>query len=318
MIANNIIALMKNADRIAILPHVSIDGDALGSSLALALALKKINKELTVYIEEEIPLSYSFLPGKEFVKVYDNKPEKHDLVIALDTGDLERLGRRIEIFNEADTTINMDHHTTNTEFADMNLVKTSASAVGEIIYQIIKMMGIEIDKEMATCIYVAIVTDTGGFRYSNTTPITHQITSDLLNNGVDVANISQTLFETSSLSRVKLMGVAIETLEVLEGGKLTFMTVSDDMIKSAGAKEEECDGIVNIGRNIGDVEVAVLMRYRLNGELKINFRSKDYVDVSKIANKHSGGGHKRAAGCTIKGDMREIKEMLIKEIKEVL
>lgn len=318
MIENRIIALINEANMIAVLPHVSADGDALGSSLALALALKAINKQATVYIEEEIPSSYSFLPGKELVQVYNEKPDKYELVLALDTGDLERLGKRVSIFREADRTVNIDHHTTNTEFAQLNLVKTNSSAVGEIIYQIIKMMGITLDRDMATCLYVAISTDTGGFRYSNTTPITHQIAADLVNNGVNVADISQIVFETTSLPKVKLMGKVIENLELLENGKLAFVYVTDDMLKSSDAGEEDCDGLVNIGRNIEGVEVSVLMRQRGDDEFKINFRSKTYVDVSRIANMHSGGGHVRAAGCTVKGNMNEIKSALTKEIREVL
>ncbi|HOQ36444.1 MAG TPA: bifunctional oligoribonuclease/PAP phosphatase NrnA [Acetivibrio sp.] len=318
MVENRIIKLINEAERIAILPHVSADGDALGSSLALAIALRTMDKVVTVYLEEEIPSIYSFLPGRESAQVYGEKPDKYELVLALDTGDLERLGRRIAIFEEADKTVNIDHHTTNTEFARLNLVKVSSSAVGEIIYQLIKMMGIALDKDMATCLYVAIATDTGGFRYSNTTPITHQISADLINNGVDVANISQLVFETTSLPKVKLMGKAIDNMELLENGKLAFIYITDEMLKSIGAVEEDCDGLVNIGRNIEGVEVSILIRQRGDDEYKINFRSKSYVDVSSIANRHSGGGHVRAAGCTVKGDINEIKNALIKEIREVL
>lgn len=318
MIENEIISLIKEADKIALLPHVSADGDALGSSVALALALKALNKEPTIYIEEEVPSTYSFLPGREFTRLYNEKPDKFGVVLALDTGDMERLGKRAAIFNDADITANIDHHTTNTRFAQLNLVNTSSSAVGEIIYQLIKMMGIGIDKDMATSLYVAIATDTGGFRYSNTTPVTHQITADLINNGADVSYISQMVFETTSLQKVKLVGKAIESLELLENGKLAILIITDDLLKNVGAREEDCDGIVNIGRNIEGVEVAVVIRQRADDEIKINFRSKNYVDVSAIANRHSGGGHKRAAGCTVKGDINDIKEILIKEIQEVL
>jgi phosphoesterase RecJ-like protein len=318
MIEKRIITLINEANRIAILPHVSVDGDGLGSSLALALALKTINKLATVYIEEEIPSNYSFLPGREFVQVYKEDPDKHELVLALDTGDLERLGKRVSIFKDAERSVNIDHHTTNTEFAQINLVNTNSSAVGEIIYQLIKKMGITLDRDMATCLYVAIATDTGGFRYSNTTSITHQITADLINNGVDVADISQLVFETTSLPKVRLMGRAIENLELFENGKLAFVHITDDMLKSSDAVEEDCEGLVNIGRNIEGVEVSVLMRQRGDDEFKINFRSKAYVDVSRIANRYSGGGHVRAAGCTVKGSMNEIKSLLIKEIREVL
>jgi len=220
MIENEIISLITKANKIAILPHVSADGDALGSSLALALALNTLNKKPIIYFEEDIPSIYGFLPGREFVRIYDEKPDKYELVIALDTGDLQRLGKRVEIFNDADMTVNIDHHPTNTYFAQLNLVNTNSAAVGEMIYRLLKKMEINLDRDMATCLYVAIATDTGGFRYGNTTTVTHQITADLINNGVDVSYISQTVFETVSLPKVKLMGKAIENLELFENGKL--------------------------------------------------------------------------------------------------
>jgi len=189
----------------------------------------------------------------------------------LDTGDLQRLGKRVEIFNDADMTVNIEN----------------SAAVGEMIYRLLKKMEINLDRDMATCLYVAIATDTGGFRYGNTTTVTHQITADLINNGVDVSYISQTVFETVSLPKVKLMGKAIENLELFENGKLAVIKITDDLLRSVGAKEEDCEGIVNIGRNIEGVEVAVAIRERPGGELKINFRSKNYVDVSAIANRHS-------------------------------
>lgn len=244
MIEKRIIDAINNAKSIAILPHVSVDGDGLGSSVALALALEKMGKDITVYIEEEIPATYEFLPGKDYVEVYKSNPKKHDLVLALDTGDLARLGKRIEIFDNTDLTINIDHHTTNTEFASLNLVKTTAAAVGELIYQLIKMLGISFDESIATCLYVAISTDTGGFRYSNTTPITHQITADLIDNGADVSKISQLVFETMSLKKLRLMGLAIDSIEIFDDGRVAFITVTNEMLKKVGAAEEDCDGLV--------------------------------------------------------------------------
>ncbi|OPZ89844.1 MAG: Bifunctional oligoribonuclease and PAP phosphatase NrnA [Firmicutes bacterium ADurb.Bin419] len=318
MIDKKIMDAVNEADSIAILPHVSVDGDGLGSSLALALALEKIGKKSMVYIEEEIPSTYGFLPGKEYVEVYKSNFQKFNLVIALDTGDLERLGKRVDIFNSTALTVNIDHHTTNTEFASINHVNSTAAAVGEMVYELIKSMGVSVDKNIATCLYVAIATDTGGFKYSNTTPITHQITADLINNGANVSMISQLVFETVPLKKVKLMGLAIDSIEIFEEGKVAFITITDDMLKKAGADDEDSDGLVNIARNINGVEVAVLIKQRSDNEFKINFRSQSYVDVSAIANKYSGGGHKKAAGCTIKGNMEEIKDMINKDIREVL
>lgn len=323
MMLNRIIAEIKSAQKIAIFPHVSADGDAIGSCLALGLALDKLNKEAVVYTEEEIPLLLSFLPGMEMTKVFAHEiMEKakagYDLVIALDTGDIERLGNRREIFIGNSNTVNVDHHPTNTMFASLNYVQTGAAATGEIIYQMVKLMGLDLDAEISTCLYVALTTDTGGFRYSNTTGITHQIAADLINNGVKVADISQQIFENTSLERLKLMGLVINSLELYEESKISYIGITEEMLNSAGAGDEDCDGMVNLGRSIRGVEVSVVLREKLQGEIRVNLRSKTYVDVAAIATRFGGGGHKRAAGCTIKGDMKQAKEMVLTEIRKAI
>ncbi|NMB33052.1 MAG: bifunctional oligoribonuclease/PAP phosphatase NrnA [Clostridium sp.] len=318
MIENEIISLIQDTERIAILPHVSADGDALGSSLAMAMALKELNKLPVVYAEEEIPHTYSFLPGKEFFKVYGGNPYKYDLVLAVDTGDIERLGERYLIFKDANKTINIDHHPTNTEFAQINLVESGSSAAGEMVYSIIKKMGVTINKAIATCLYVAIATDTGSFRYGNTTSNTHRIIADLIGKGVEVAQISQLIFDTVSLPKVRLTGIAIREMEIHGDGKIALMLLTRDMLKEVGASEEDCDGLVNYGRNVEGVEVAIMIRQYADDEYKINLRSNKYVDVSKIAKKHLGGGHIRAAGCIARGNIERVKRLFIDEIKEVL
>jgi len=318
MILNDIISVLKKSGSIIILPHISVDGDGLGSSLALGIALERANINVKIYIEEDIPCIYDFLPGKHLIEVYQNQVEKVDTVVALDTGDLGRLGQRVNFLNGTKTTINIDHHTTNSKFASLNFVQIKASSVGEIIYKMLKMMGTEIDESISTCLYVAIATDTGGFRFGNTTSLTHQITADLINNGVNVADISQKIFDTMSFGKVKLMGAAIGTLKIEEEGNIALITITDEMMKATGAKEEDCDGIVNIGRNVRGVEVAIMLRQQENGEVKINLRSNVKVDVSEIAGHYSGGGHKRAAGCIVKGEFVEVRQKLLEDIKRSL
>lgn len=335
MIDSKIVSILKEAERIAILPHISADGDALGSSFALGQALQKINKQVTIYLEEDIPYVYSFLPGKHLVEVMPDSDRntqfntsllvqdetssmKFDLVIALDTGDMGRLGRRDSFFRSAEITVNIDHHSTNTEFAKYNYVNASSSAVGEIIYDIIKIMDININTDIAECLYVAIATDTGGFRFSNTTNYTHKVAAALVEKGVNVAEISRRVFETVSFEKVKLIGLAIDTIELFEDGKIAFITVTDEMMEKSGAKDEDCDGIVNIGRNIKGVETAVMLREWNNNQVKVNLRSNNYVDVSEIANLHSGGGHKRAAGCIMQGNIISVKQQLLNNISKAI
>lgn len=323
---------VNSAQNIAILPHVTADGDALGSSFALALVLADMGKKADVLLEESVPLIYCFLPGIEFSSVFDADVEAcgkagndspaagvhYDLVMALDCGDLERLGSRRKVFDCAEKTVNIDHHQTNTGFAMLNHVVTDAAATGEIIFELIRRLGRIPGKDAATSLYAAISTDTGGFRYSNTTPRTHEIAAELIKLGVDVADVSQRVFDVSSYGKVKLLGAAIRNLEILEDGKLAVMAVTNEMIKSTEAKEEDSDGIINVARNIRGVEAAAMLRQLESGEIKVNLRSNNYVDVAVIAERYSGGGHKRAAGFTATGGLDQIRDTVIRDLKDAL
>ncbi len=322
---------VKTAENIALLPHVTADGDALGSSFALALILNGMGKRADVLLEEKVPPVYSFLPGIDFSSVYTEAPasltadnlsmscDRHyDLALALDCGDLERLGIRRKVFDAAEKTVNIDHHQTNTSFAALNHTDAGASATGEIIFELIGLLGQKIGKDAATSLYTAISTDTGGFRYSNTTPHTHEIAAELIRLGVDVSEISQRVFDISSYGKVKLMGAAIRNLELFEDGKLAIMAVTNEMIRSSEAREEDSDGIINVARNIRGVEAAAMIRQLDSGEIKVNLRSNNYVDVASIAARHSGGGHKRAAGFTTDGVLEQVKDSVINDLKDAL
>lgn len=310
-------AISKSGD-IALLPHVAADGDALGSSFALALAISRMGKNVKVLLEEDIPFTYGFLPGIELSEVYQYGDRQYDTMIAVDCGDLGRLGKRADIFEGARITANIDHHPTNTGFAVHNFVDTGAAATSEIIYKLLGLLSIKIEKDIATCLYVAIATDTGSFRYSNTTSVTHELAAELLRAGVDVAVISQKVFDATSFEKVKLISEAINTLELFENGKIAVMAISNELIKKSGAKEEDCDGIINTARNIRGVEVAAMLRQLDNSEIKVNLRSNLTFDVSAIASLYKGGGHKKAAGYTTSGTLENAKKRLLEDIREVL
>lgn len=326
MSTKKIAAIIKNAEKVAILPHVSVDGDGLGSSLALALALTAMGKKAQVFLEENVPYTFSFLPGMHLLNIFEDSLNNSDfrenggcdLVIALDTGDMERLGKRALIFGRTENTVNIDHHQTNTGFAACNYVGTEFSAVGEMIYLLLNELGVTMDTAMATCLYVAISTDTGGFRYSNTTSLTHRITAELLNAGVEVADISQKVFDTMSMAKTKLMGKAIDSLEFFENGKISVITLTDAMMKETGAGDADCDGIVNIGRNVCGVEATAMLRQKGADEIRVNLRSNTYVDVSRVAQAFAGGGHKKAAGCTIRGSIQTVKQKIVQELQKQL
>ncbi|WP_313562890.1 DHH family phosphoesterase [Ruminiclostridium cellobioparum] len=312
-----IVKLIAQAGGIAIFPHVSADGDAIGSSLALALALKNAGKKVIVYLEENIPTVYRFLPGIELACFYDTQDEVMDINIALDTGDVGRLGTRGDAFFEAPCTINIDHHVTNTKFALLNFVDDMSASTGEIVYTLLKKLKLGIDRDIAACLYTAVSTDTGGFKYSNTTSETHRIASELLATGIDIGELSQRIFDNTTYTKLKLTQKAIELLELHENAKLAAVAISQADLQATGAKDEDCDGIVNIGRSIEGVEVSVLVKENAE-EVRVNLRSKTHVDVSEVAAAFGGGGHKRAAGCTVKGSLQEVKEQMIKVLKEKL
>ncbi len=313
-----IVKLIAQAGGIAIFPHVSADGDAIGSSLALALALKNAGKKVIVYLEENIPTVYRFLPGIELACFYDTQDEVMDINIALDTGDVGRLGTRGDAFFEAPCTINIDHHVTNTKFALLNFVDDMSASTGEIVYTLLKKLKLGIDRDIAACLYTAVSTDTGGFKYSNTTSETHRIASELLATGIDIGELSQRIFDNTTYTKLKLTQKAIELLELHENAKLAAVAISQADLQATGAKDEDCDGIVNIGRSIEGVEVSVLVKEKNAEEVRVNLRSKTHVDVSEVAAAFGGGGHKRAAGCTVKGSLQEVKEQMIKVLKEKL
>jgi len=315
---DQIAATIMASDAIVILPHVFADGDALGSSFALALALTAMGKNADVLLEEKVPLLYDFLPGRHLSSICTKSEKQYDLALALDCGDMERLGGRKEVFDSAIRTANIDHHNTNTGFAMLNHVDTTSSSTGEIIFTLLGLMGHKAEADVAVNLYVAISTDTGGFRYSNTTPRTHMIASELVGQGLDVAELSRIVFDTASYEKVKLTGMAIQSLELIEDGRIAVMTLTNEMIGKTGAMEEDSDGIINIARNIRGVEAAVMLRELDNGEIKANLRSNKYVDVSAVAGRFSGGGHKRAAGFTTSGDILLVKAALLDELRKEL
>jgi phosphoesterase RecJ-like protein len=322
MMVDKLILEMKKSENIVILPHIQADGDGLGASLALGLALKKMSKKVKILLEEPISFTYEFLPGKELTQLYsqgiESEFEKYDLAIALDTGDIERLGKRAPIFEKSKVTINIDHHNTNSEFACFNYVQAGLSSVGEMMYSLLDIMELNIDKDIATCLYTSIISDTGGFRYSNTKPDTHRIAAELIDKGVDVAEISRRVFETNSLEKIKLMAHAINSLQLYEDGKIAIISIGEQTMKDEGATEDDCNGMVNIGRDIQGVEVAIMLRECDDNSVKVNLRSNGYLDVSAIANQFSGGGHKKASGCIVKGSLEEVKIKLVDSIKKAL
>ncbi len=310
--------LIIEEDNFVILPHIFGDGDCIGSSFALFNALQKLGKNVVVILEEKIPAVYSFLPG-EYITLSEIQYEsKFNVAICLDSGDEDRIHDRLHFVHDSNISINIDHHVTNTHFAQNNYVDTHSAATGEIIYDLIQLLDIPVDHAIATNLYVAIATDTGGFRYSNTTPRTHHIAASLLKTNIDIASINRKVFETVSLEKLKLTSDAVHHLELYEEGQIAVIALDYNMLLKARASDDETDGLSTIPRTIEGVEVGIVLLEKELNKVKVSFRSNEYVDVSEIAASFSGGGHARASGCTLVMDFRTAKAKVLEAVKKRL
>jgi len=318
MILSDIVKHLMQNDNIGIISHVTPDGDALGSSAALGLALERLGKRVVVLRNDRLPSKYSFLPGSHLAVDCEKAPFKTDILVALDCGDLERLGSGVRHYEAAGTVINIDHHLSNTMFGNLNLVDTSAAATAEIVYRIIKLMGIEVDLDIATCLFTAIAADTGCFRYDNTTIITHGIAGELISTGVKSSEICRRIYNLRTLEQTKMLGRAIDSIKLYHGGKTAVMRITKQMMQETNCGQEDLEGVIEFARDIEGVEIAALLRETDDGEIKVGLRSNEYADTSEIAASFNGGGHRKAAGYTVGGPMDTAMETLLDRIEKVL
>ncbi|HZK18154.1 MAG TPA: bifunctional oligoribonuclease/PAP phosphatase NrnA [Clostridia bacterium] len=286
--------------------HIMPDGDCLGSVLGLGIALQSIGKSVVMYSPDRAPGIYDFLPGGDQL-VYDLNKEvekNYDVLIALDCSVEDRLGNLKGLLERSDKkVINIDHHADNSRYGDYTYVDSTASATGEIIYNLLKFMDLEITEEVATCLYAAIMTDTDSFKYSNTSPETLRVAADLMELGASAHHISNWVYGEKPLGNLKALRAALDTLEVSPCGYVSWVVINYKTHRELGVCHEHTDGIVKTVRNIRQVEVGLLFRETEPGKIKISLRSKFRVNVSALAGHFGGGGHPRAAGCLIEGDL---------------
>lgn len=306
---------IMNSNKIAILTHENPDGDAIGSSLGLMLALKKIGKDVDVIIPSFNKI-YETLPGHEDIKKEIEIDCSYDLCIALDCADMERLHVCKEIFEKAKNTIVIDHHITNQNYGDVNYVNAVASSTCQNLIVVMGYLDIVISKDIATCLYAGILTDTGGFRY-NVQIETFEFAAMLLETGIDIAKIYRNLFDVTTMARTKLLGKAIERLELLSNDRIAFTYTTKEDEEKYGIMDGDHEGIVNYGRDIENVEVSVYIR-ELDDKYKVSMRSNEYVNISLISTKFGGGGHMKAAGFSSDMSFDLLKQSIISEIEKQL
>lgn len=316
MTLDEILEEIEKAESIVLLTHETPDGDAIGSSLGMKLALRKIGKEADLIVTK-YARTFNFLPNIEEIKTTSDV-EKYDLAISLDCATIKRIDNR-EYFDKAKKTISIDHHGSNEMYADINYVNPVAPACSEIVLTMLSYFNIEIDKEIGTCLMMGIITDTGGLQYPSTTADTFEYAAELLRKGVDIADICRRTLQEKTKSNFELQKIIMENLELLEDGKLAFSYVTKQDLLDVKAEEGDHEGLVNIGRSIEGVEVSAFIRQEDDENIfKISMRSNGKINVSDICLMFGGGGHPRAAGAKVKGTVEQIKEKIIKEVEKYL
>ncbi len=313
-----LVEVLTGVKTVFLFPHANADGDAAGSCQALALALERRGVSCRVLMEEELADNLKFLDDGLFTRDLNYFGDSIDLCVAMDNGEVSRFPLREEVFHKGKTSMCIDHHPTSQPFADYNYIDPKAAATGEIVFDIIKEMGEPIDEKIAEALFTAITTDCGNFQYSNTTRKTFEIAAELTESGFNLSEVSNAIYQNNPVERIKLEAKALETLEILCEGRVALAYVTEKMLEETGAKMEHTEGIINTLRGIAGVEVAVFLKENGPSKIKASMRSKSYANVSKLCMTHGGGGHVRAAGCTLEMGLPEALALIRSEIGSVL
>lgn len=315
MTLDSIKEVIKESENIVVFTHENPDGDAVGSSIAVYSVLSEMGKNVDLVIPH-FPKTYKFLPNSNEV-ILEPRLEKYDLAIALDCGDIKRLDDPTDIFLKCETRVNIDHHTSNGMFGDLNFVDPVAPACSQIITTILNYFKIDINKNVATCLITGIITDTGGFRYEGVTTETFEIASSFLEKGVNISKIYKDSLNNISKQKFEARKLTANRTEFLENGKVAYTYMTKKDMKELNVNRSDLEGIVENGRDVEGVEVSIFL-YETDKGFKASLRSNNYVNVSDICLLFNGGGHIRAAGCTIASDLEDAKAKILKEVKRVL
>ena len=308
---SQVVELIEAKRRFAITSHVRPDGDALGSSLGLFWLLRALDKEPEVVMRDPVPHAYRKLPGADLVRVTPRLDRPYDAVFVIECSDVSRpglpgLGEQL--------VVNIDHHSTTSLFGTINWIDSTASAVGEMIYNLCKAIGVRVTREIAECVYTALITDTGSFHYANTTERTFKVASELVRAGVKPAKVSQAVFGSYAWGKIRLTSLVLSTVKRDPTGRVAWLRQTLDMQAEAGASEEDADGFVNYPLSCGEVEAVAFLKETQPGLYRVSLRSKGDVNVARIAERFGGGGHRNAAGCTLAGDWDEAEEMIVSHL----
>lgn len=311
--------LIDESEIIAVASHLNPDGDNLGSVTAMVGMLNKLGKDVVFILDDKIPKSFKFLPNLSFAKAPNELKNDFDLFIALDSSDENRMGDNIKkIFGASKKTVNIDHHFSNTSYADLNIVDFKSPATCEVLARIFETLNLELSKEIATSLFTGLSTDTGSFKYSSVSSSTFLTASNLFKYDVDIDEVTVNVYQSRSREKTDLLIKAMNSIEYFHDNKIALVFVTKDDMEKSKAEKSDADGIVEFVRDIDTVELAILLKEK-DDCIRLSLRSKSNIDCTKIASKFNGGGHVRASGGTINHtDLIKAKQDIIKVAEEQL
>ena len=302
--------------RFLITSHARPDGDSIGSQLAMAYALEALGKDVRLVNADPAPDHYMDFPGVDRIEIARSIDERDaDALIVMESGDLNRTG---VTGLDGRFTINIDHHQGNTFYGDLNWVDLGAAACGEMVFDLIDVLGVPLTIEIATHIYLAILTDTGSFHYSNMTPKTFDISRRTVEAGVNPAAMARRVFDQNSFGKLKLIGALLAHMDLRDHGRLAVMYLDDDIMNATGTTYNDTEGLINLPLTAREIHAVVFFKLGADGDMHVSMRSKYDVDIRAIAARHGGGGHKNAAGFKVKGPLDAVRDGILEELSEAI
>ena len=307
--------VIRARERFVVMSHARPDGDALGCTLAMALCLRQLGKDVTAWNEDGVPKKFGYLPGAEIITRPPAEPQRFDAAIVLDNAVKSRAGTAIEAVAHADVWINIDHHITNEGYGDLNVIDETAPAAGQILFEFFRGQNLPLTYAMADNLFVAISTDTGSFQYPNTTARTYEIAAELVRCGVNVGDLSQKIYESYPRRRLELLRALLSVLRFSSNDRVASFALSVETVKALGTLPEDTEGLIDTIRAIEGVTAAAFFEELGDGRVRVSLRSKSQkIDVSKVCARFGGGGHRLAAGARIRGPLAEVQEKVLQAI----
>lgn len=314
-IIQQIVDAIRSRQRFVLSSHSRPDGDSIGSQLAMAYALRALGKDVTIVNKDAAAGPIRAFPGVETIVIADRATGNFDAAIIMECSDLKRTG--VEGLDR-DFVINIDHHPGNTEFGQINWFDASAAACGEMVFDLIRALAVPLSLDIATHIYLAILTDTGSFHYSGISPRTFAICKQALEAGVDAVQVARKVYDSNHMGRLKLFGAVLSAMQIDRTGRIAIVYVDHAMARAAGGSYEDTEGLVNLPLTVKEIEAVVFFKQEKDDEYRVSLRSKGSIDIGAVAKDFGGGGHKNAAGCTVRGPIEELQRQMVEKMERAI